>query len=125
MIIAIDFDGTIVEHEFPNIGPLKLNAKEVINHLIDEGHQIIIWTCRTTQNAFPGRPCTIFDVANFLVENGILFHTINNNAVGLNFQPSPKIYADIYIDDKQLGGIPDDWNDILEIIKQHPQYESN
>lgn len=118
MIIAIDFDGTIVEHQFPNIGPLRTNAKEVINRLYDEGHGIIIWTCRTSQNIFPAstRP-TVFDVKDFLDKEGIKYHTINNNIPELSFQPSPKVYADVYIDDRQLGGIPDDWEDIYVKLK--------
>ena len=46
MIIAIDFDGTIVEHEFPCIGKPRLNAIKVIKRLIAYGHLIIVWTCR-------------------------------------------------------------------------------
>ncbi len=119
MIIAIDFDGTIVEHKFPYIGRLKPNAVETITRLYHEGHKIIIWTCRTSQRNgnFPkdAKP-TIFDVKEFLDENNIPYHTINNNIPEIAFQPSPKVYADIYIDDKQLGGIPNDWEDIYNLI---------
>ncbi len=117
MIIAIDFDGTIVEHKFPEIGPLKPNVKEVIHRLWDEGHKIIIWTCRTSQNTFPGKQSTIFDVRNFLDSEDIPHHTINHNIPENPFQPSPKVYADVYIDDRQLGGIPDDWEEIYQLLK--------
>lgn len=117
-IIAIDFDGTIVEHEFPSIGPLRQDARKIIKLLKKEGHQIIIWTCRTSQNSFKGVPDakpTIFDVHNFLIANEIPFDTINNNIPGSGFQPSPKVYADFYIDDKNIGGLPS-WREIYDLI---------
>ena len=118
MIIAIDFDGTIVEHEFPKIGPLKKNAKVVINRLFDEGHDIIIWTCRTIQDNFKGQfESTLLHVMTFLDREGIKYTSINNNSPNIDFQPWPKVYANIYIDDRQLGGIPDDWEEIYRIIK--------
>lgn len=46
MIFAIDFDGTIVEHKYPEIGALKPSAKQVINELYGKGHYIIIWRSR-------------------------------------------------------------------------------
>lgn len=117
-IIAIDFDGTIVEHEFPMIGQLKPDAKEIIQLLKSEGHEIIIWTCRTSQNSFKhiegARPTTM-DVHKFLLEEGIPFDTINHNIPSNGFQPSPKVYADFYIDDKNLGGLPD-WKEIYDLI---------
>lgn len=117
-IIAIDFDGTIVEHEFPKIGPLRKNAKEVINRLYEEGFRIVIWTCRTSQDYFDGQhQPTIWHVKEFLDKEGIPYEAINHNVPGLDFEPYPKIYAHIYIDDRQLGGIPDDWEKIYEIIQ--------
>lgn len=123
MIIAIDFDGTIVEHEFPKIGPLKEGAKEAINQLYDEGHKIIIWTCRTTQNDYPDAEPTIFHVEKFLREKGVKFHTINNNISGISFQPSPKVYANVYIDDRNLGGLPH-WDVIYAIVSEGYGHES-
>jgi len=106
IIIAIDFDGTIIEHKFPDIGPLKLNAKEVINKLYEEGYYIIIWTCRGGSE--------LLKVYDFMKNKGFLYHKINENRPfrELGFAPFPKIYADIYIDDKNLGSVPDDWEDI-------------
>jgi hypothetical protein len=108
MIIAIDFDGTIVEHEYPEIGPLKPYAKEVINRICDLGHYVIIWTCR-------GWDGTLQQAIEFLNRNGIKFHKANQNADNIDFNAFPKIYADIYIDDRNLGGIPS-WPDILTLI---------
>jgi len=93
MTIAIDFDGTIVEHEFPRIGALKYGAKDTINKWYDSGHKIIIWTCRDGK---------FEEEANqFLKENGIKFHTINKNVDPSNdFNPEPKVFAHLYIDDR-------------------------
>lgn len=117
MIFAIDFDGTIVEANYPSIGELKPNAKKIINQLFDEGHEIIINTCRA--GIFEG------DAYKFLTDNGIRYTFVNSNLPHLieEFkQDCRKISADVYIDDKQLGGIPDDWDEIYELIKQHPKY---
>ena len=71
MIIVIDFDGTIVEMGYPNIGELKPNARKVINRLYDEGHEIIINTCRA--GTYEG------DLYRFLYKEDIKYHYINSN----------------------------------------------
>lgn len=110
MIIAIDFDGTIVENKFPNIGALKPHAKVAINYLHDSlGAKIIIWTSRTL------RP-DLNAATDFLKKNGIRYDAINVNYF-IPFPNHPKLYADIYIDDRQAGGLPDDWTDILKLIE--------
>lgn len=112
MIISIDFDGTIVNEIYPDIGQLKPNAKEVINKLHNEGHTIIINTCRvgTYQD----------NAEEFLFNNDIWYDWINTNCPTRvqqhNGQDSRKISADIYIDDKNLGGIPD-WLTIYDMIQ--------
>lgn len=108
-IIAIDFDGTIVEHKFPAIGMPIIYAKEVINRLFDEGFYIIIWSCRGSFN--------LLDAYYWLKQNGYKFHKFNENAPikATNFLPFPKIYANIYIDDANLGGLPE-WREIYKII---------
>lgn len=110
-LLSIDFDGTIVENAYPEIGELRKNAKEVINRLFDEGFVILINTCRA--GIYEG------EVYKFLRENQIAFNYINCNLpsqieyFGMDCR---KLSADIYIDDKQLGGIPDDWEVIYELI---------
>lgn len=110
-IISIDWDGTVVENAYPEIGELRKNAKEVINRLFDEGFVILINTCRA--GMYEG------EVYKFLVKNQIAFNYINCNLpsqiehFGMDCR---KLSADIYIDDKQLGGIPDDWEVIYELI---------
>jgi hydroxymethylpyrimidine pyrophosphatase-like HAD family hydrolase len=98
MIIAIDFDGTIVKDEYPAIGELISGAKETINQFYKDGHHIIIWTCRAEK--------ALRDAVDFLNENGIMFHSANESHPG-NVQEyggldTRKIYADVYIDDKSL-----------------------
>jgi hypothetical protein len=111
--ISIDYDDTIVYQDFPNSGTIKPNAKEVINRLYDEGHHILIWTCRSFENAKTAK--------KYLIECGIRFHLINENLPS-NIEKyggdTRKMSADIYIDDRQLGGIPDDWLEIEKMIRK-------
>lgn len=103
--IAIDFDGTIVDFKFPKIGDLKPWAKETVQVLREEGWRIIIWTCRGG----------IYedDVKRFLLENSIPFDTINNHTEydmsKYHLGGVRKVYADIYIDDRNIFHI-DDWS---------------
>lgn len=114
MIIAIDFDGTIVQNKFPAIGELLFFAQEVIQQLYDDGHYIIIWTSRDGKE--------LLDAINFLLENYIPFHRINDNNPE-NTQRydsnSRKVYAHCYIDDRNVGGFPG-W---LEVHKEVTQAE--
>ena len=105
MIIAIDFDGTIVEHKYPAIGKLKPKAKEVINKLVEKHHYIIIWTCRYIEK-------DLKEMFDFLIKNEIKFHNINMNNSNISFRPIPKIYADIYIDDKNIFCDKINWDKI-------------
>ena len=124
MIFAFDFDGTIVEHIFPEIGPLRKNAVEVINRLYDEGHTIIIWTVRShTDNK-------VDEMKAYLDKIGLKYHKINEDADEVANHPdftdfSPKVYADVYVDDRDYKGIDDDWEDIYTQIQKHPKYKNN
>lgn len=116
MIIAIDFDGTIHNGIYPNIGFLKTHAKEVINNLKEQGHYIIIWTCRTGDD--------LLEAVNFLLEKGISFDRINDNSPGNKAMyggNTRKIYADYYIDDKQIGALPA-WREIETYINTINKY---
>ena len=111
--ISIDYDDTIVYADYPNKGLIKTNAKEVINRLYEEGHHILIWTCRAREKA---------EIAKeYLIDCGVKFHLINENLPS-NIEEyggdTRKMSAHIYIDDKQLGGIPDDWTIIEQMIKK-------
>ena len=101
MIICIDFDGTIVDDAYPQVGKLKEGAKDVINNLVNSGHYVIIWTCRTGE--------LMLNAINFLLTEGICFDQVNNHCPDNVFKYGPggkKVYADVYIDDKNLGGFP-------------------
>lgn len=112
MIIAIDFDGTIVEDRYPEIGKLIDGAREVINKLYDEGYEIIIWSCR----ARVGKARAI----EFLAKNGIKYHRFNEsspaNLKQYNNVDTRKVYADIYIDDKGLMKPLPPWSEIYEMV---------
>lgn len=101
MIVAIDFDGTIVENQFPDIGKMLPDAVESINYLYGKGHKIIIWTSRDGNQ--------LLDAINFIMKNQISFHRINDNLpentekYGSN---SRKVYAHRYVDDHNIGGFP-------------------
>lgn len=112
-IISIDYDDTIVYADYPNIGTIKPHAREVINNLYNQGHTIIIWTCRSGDHEQMA--------AMYLRDMGVKFHHINENHPENIVQydsDSRKIFADIYIDDKQLGGLPESWLTIDEVLQE-------
>ena len=106
MIIAVDFDGTVVQHHYPKIGPLKEGAKEALQGFKKAGHKIIIWTCRAGQEEK--------DVRAFLLANDIPFDSINNPIMGADLG-TRKVYADLYIDDKGLR-FEDNWSELRRFI---------
>jgi len=110
IILALDFDGSIVDDAFPDIGALKSGAKKIINKLHDEGYYIIIWTCRYTDKE-------IHSMLRFLSDNKISYDAVNENYPNLDFKPWPKIFYDVLVCDRNLGGIPD-WETIYKMIKE-------
>lgn len=92
-IIAIDFDGTIVTHDYPRVGKPLPFAKEIINMLVDNGHLCFLWTMRDKD--------TLEDAKKYCKDNGIML--CNYNMSPDQFSDSPKQYATIYIDDAALG----------------------
>lgn len=109
MIIAVDFDGTIVQHKYPEIGSEIPFAIESIIALQKEGHQIILWTYRTEE--------MLFEAVQFCENKGLEFYAVNSNYPEEEFDDtiSRKIYADLYIDDRNFGGLPD-WEHIYGSI---------
>lgn len=112
MILAIDFDGTIVDDQFPDVGNMKQGAAEAINQLYADGYTIIIWTCRTGINKARA--------VEFLARNGVKWHYFNessyHNLKAHNFRDTRKVYADLYIDDRMIGKLPT-WDEIYWIVR--------
>ena len=108
LILAVDFDGTIVEDVFPKIGTPKQGAIESLKYLQFFGVQIILWTCRDGEY--------LKQAVNYLASNGILLTKINDNSDSINFKPSKKIYADYYLDDRSFPGFPG-WNVFIKNFK--------
>ena len=99
MIIAIDFDGTCVTHEFPEIGR-DLGATTTLKTLVDNGHKLILNTMRGT-NTSQGN--TLEPAINWFKERGIPLFGINENPTQKRWTNSSKVYASLYIDDANLG----------------------
>jgi len=104
-IFAIDFDGTIVEHEFPDIGPEKFGAIETMKALQKVRHKIIIWTCRTGEMLDVMEQW--FKKKNF-VPDSINKSLVPYSSYGFSF---PKVYADIYLDDRSFPPFTD-WKSV-------------
>lgn len=91
MIIAIDFDGTIVKHEYPKVGEPNPMAIDYIKRFQDEGAHIILWTMRSGEH--------LDDAVSYLEDNGIKLLGVNTNPSQKVWTNSPKAYANLYIDD--------------------------
>ena len=107
--IAVDFDGTIVEHAYPEIGKEKLFAFQTLKELNKMGASLILWTFRTGKE--------LDEAVEFCRMNGVEFYAVNRNYPEEVFDEtiSRKINADIYIDDKNIGGFPG-WSEVYQMI---------
>ena len=118
MIIAVDFDGTIVEHRYPAIGKERPFATETLKKLIADGHRLILWTVRE------GR--LLDEAVDFCRERGVEFYAVNRDypeeEKEHNKHYSRKLKADVWIDDRNVGGLPD-WGTIYEMITYRKTYE--
>ena len=94
MIIAIDFDGTCVTHEYPKVGR-DIGAAPVLKELVEKGHKLILWTMRSGD--------ALNDAADWFHDNNIPLFGINSNPEQHTWTRSPKAYAQLYIDDAALG----------------------
>lgn len=118
MIIAVDFDGTIVTHEYPKIGKEIPFATQTLKMLINDGHRLILWSVRE------GR--LLEDAVKWCRERGLEFYAVNKDypeeEKANNNHFSRKLKADMWIDDRNVGGLPD-WGTIYRIIKEGKTYE--
>ncbi|MCQ2168563.1 MAG: hypothetical protein MJY69_07895 [Bacteroidales bacterium] len=110
MTIAVDFDGTIVEHNYPRIGKEKRYAISTLRRLADEGHKLILWTHREGK--------LLDEAVEFCRARGLEFYAVNTEYPGAAWTGhgvSRKLKADIYIDDRNVGGLPE-WTEIYGLV---------
>jgi len=112
LTIAVDFDGTIVEHKYPEIGKELPFATDTLKTLKKKGHRLILWTYRTGDE--------LNEALEFCKERGLEFYAVNQNYPEEKFDKNigRKILADMYIDDRNFGGMPA-WTDIYQSL--HPE----
>jgi len=111
-IIAVDFDGTIVEHKYPEIGKEMLFAFSTLKALQQKGHKLILWTIRTGP--------LLQEAVDYCKENGVEFYAVNNNYPEEILDPSTsrKLNVDLFIDDRNIGGFIG-WSDVWQSL--HPE----
>lgn len=94
MYIAVDFDGTCVTHDYPNVGK-DIGAVPVLQALNRNGHKIILNTMRSGKE--------LEDAKNWFIRNNIGLYGANENPTQKSWTQSPKVYAHLYIDDAAMG----------------------
>lgn len=118
MTIAIDFDGTIVEHRYPEIGRERPFAIETLKRLINDRHRLILWSVREGK--------LLDDAVEWCRERGVEFYAVNRDfpedSTESNPQFSRKLKVDLFIDDRNVGGIPD-WGVIYRMITEKKSME--
>lgn len=117
MIIAVDFDGTIVEHKYPAIGREIPFAIETLKKLRDDRHKLILWSVREGK--------LLQEAVDFCKERGLEFYAVNKDYPKEEQEHkhySRKLKADLFIDDRNLGGLPD-WGTIYEMVSKRLSYE--
>jgi len=109
LVIAVDFDGTIVEDAYPKIGKPQIFAFETLKKLQEEGHRLILWTYRCGSK--------LDEAVKFCEENGIHFYAVNKSFAEEEYNESisRKIHADIFIDDRNIGGFIG-WGEVYQIL---------
>ncbi|SDR93822.1 hypothetical protein SAMN04515667_1035 [Formosa sp. Hel1_31_208] len=109
LVIAIDFDGTIVEDAYPKVGKPRIFAFETMKRLQQDGHRLILWTYRSGSK--------LDEAVAFCKDLGISFYAVNQSFPEEKFDNSVsrKIYADIYIDDRNIGGVLG-WGEVYQLI---------
>lgn len=118
MTIAVDFDGTIVEHDYPRIGRERPFATETLRRLINDQHRLILWTVREGQ--------LLQEAVDWCKSKGVEFYAVNKDypeeEVEKNNHFSRKLKVDVWIDDRNIGGLPD-WGVIYEMISRNKTWD--
>jgi len=109
MLIAVDFDGTIVQHEYPKIGKEIPFAIDTLKRLQKDFHQLVLWTVREGKE--------LDEAVEYCRARGLEFYAINRSYPEEEIEEgvSRKVNADLFIDDRNLGGLPD-WGVIYQMI---------
>lgn len=116
MTIAVDFDGTIVEHRYPYIGKEIAFAIDTLKLLQQEQHRLILWSVREGE--------LLEEAVAWCKERGLEFYAVNRDYPEEKQQDkgfSRKLKVDLFIDDRNLGGLPD-WGVIYQMIKEHKTF---
>ena len=117
MIIAVDFDGTIVEHKYPEIGNELPFAIDTLRKLTEQQHRIILWTVRRGE--------LLQEAVDWCKARGVEFYAVNKNYPEEELEETTmygKINADLFIDDRNLGGLPN-WGNIYMMIKENKSWK--
>ena len=117
MTIAVDFDGTIVTHAYPAIGKELPGAIATLNRLQQEGHRLILWTVREGE--------LLDQAVDFCRARGLEFFSVNANYTGESSDAATacrKVTADIYIDDRNIGGFPG-WEAIYAMVHNRMSFQ--
>lgn len=118
MNIAVDFDGTIVEHKYPAIGKERPFAIATLRQLMEDGHKLILWTVREGQ--------LLEEAVEWCRTRGIRFYAVNQDFDDDNKENnahySRKLKVQLFIDDRNVGGLPD-WGTIYQLISRRISYE--
>lgn len=112
MVIAVDFDGTIVEHKYPAIGKERTFAIETLRSLQKQGHLLILWTFRNGPE--------LEEAVEYCKQRGLVFFAVNKSYPEEEYdnQISRKIHADVFIDDRNVGGFPG-WGEIWHMLNKN------
>ena len=94
-VIAIDFDGTCVEHEYPSVGMDVEGAVETLRALNNKGHKLILFTMRSGDK--------LDKAVKWFKDRNIELWAVNENPEQKQWTESPKVFADVYIDDAALA----------------------
>lgn len=117
MTIAVDFDGTIVTHKYPEIGEEIPFAIDTLKMLIKDHHKLILWSVREGK--------LLDDAVEYCRERGVEFYAVNRDypeeTMENNNHFSRKLKVDLFIDDRNVGGLPD-WGTIYQMITQHKKW---
>lgn len=107
--IAVDFDGTIVKDAFPKIGKPMPFAFETLHKLQEKGHRLILWTYRSGTH--------LDEAVEFCKNNGLEFYAVNKSfpEEEYNSSYSRKINADLFIDDRNVGGFYG-WGEVYQLL---------